>query len=441
MLNNTFIKKYSVIFISVIFLNVMNFIGCEKVEDEEENPVESYHNNTAKIEGRVFGDGGYSNFTSTNVSGAIISLSEINEDGSLKIISQSDVTTGKNGNFHTSVDYAGKNKILVSAAFGTKAWRSIINNDVKNGLTYYIQPLNDESTAESEVYIQALKNNYTNVTYTDIAIFVDETIAENINQNIVTPDQIASVVEEIKNIENIAISDKQFVTKSIDIEKLDNSISFAQSLLERDLYYAYNQTDYQAAFSAFYESIVTSYINSGLEADVFYKILEIAHRALLQRISNFDESSRIEIEKRASQVRAYVLNYAVQSKFNRLEPDPQMYKMIVSAGQKLFVTIDQAQTHAGIISNFSEYHVEALDAISDLLGVRSDKIKNLDNNIYKLKSALITSIENQTTSDSLIKEYLNFFSESEALISNMIASDDDQVRLSAEILILLNLQF
>ncbi len=53
---------------------------------------------------------------------------------------------------------------------------------MKNGLTYYVQPLNDESTAEAKVYLEALKNNYTNISYPDISIFVDEIIAEKITQ-------------------------------------------------------------------------------------------------------------------------------------------------------------------------------------------------------------------------------------------------------------------
>ena len=286
-----------------------------------------------------------------------------------------------------------------------------------------------------------MKNKFTNVLYPDISVFIDETIAEKVIQKIVTPVQIASAINDVKKIENSAILNKQLVLMQVDIEKLNSSISFAQSLLERNLYYSKNQSDYDAAFASFYESIVTSYITSGLQPEIFYKILEIAHRTLLRSIAGFDEPTRIEIEKRASQVRAYVLNYAVQSMFNQLDPDLQIYKEIVNAGGKLFISINQSKTHSEIIENFAEYHAEALNVISKLLGVRSDVIKTLDKNLDDLKARLITSVNNETSNDSLINEYLIFFSEAGAIITQSINNDDNQVKISADILVLLNMQF
>ena len=173
-------------------------------------------------------------------------------------------------------------------------------------------------------------------------------------------------------------------------------------------------------------------------------MLEIADRALLRSISNFDASTKIDIEKRASQVRAYVLNYAVQAKFNMLEPGPQLYNQIVSAGGKLFLSIEQASTHDEIITNFSNYHAEILDLISKLVGIRSDIIKNLDKNIGELKSELMTSVNGETATDSLINEYFDFFSNSTSLIQQTITSEEDdnhQIMTSADILVLLNMQF
>ncbi len=443
MLINTFIKKYDKLFYILTFVYLSLLWGCEK---ENNIPIEpSAHIAAAKIEGRVIGNNGYSSVSNSYVTGASVYISQATTNGTLQKISQSDATSDKNSRFHSSIDYSGINKIIVTAIKGDKTWKSVINNDVKNGLTYYVQPLNDESTAEAEVYLEALKNNYINVTYTDVSIFVDETIANQIHQKIVTPKQIASAINDIKNIEASAISNKQLVSVSIDQSKLNDSKSFAQSLLERNLYYSNSQSDYNAAFASFYESIVNSYTNSGIEPDTFYKMLEIADRALLTSISNFNISTKIDIEKRASQVRAYVLNYAVQTKFSKLDPGLQLYNEIVSAGGKLFLSISQTSSHDEIISNFSTYHAEILDVISKLVGIRSDIIKNLDKSIGDLKSGLISSVDNETVIDSLIGEYLTFFSNTASIIQKTVNSEEDdnnnQIKLSADILVLLNMQF
>ncbi len=444
MLISTFLKKYNKLFYIIIFVNLLFLWGCEK---ENETEVESPYTITAKIEGRVLGNNGYSSIGNTYVTGASVYLSEVNKDGTIQKISQSDATSDRDSRFRSSIDYSGKNKIIVTATKGSETWKSIINNDVKDGLTYYVQPLNDESTAEADVYLESLKNNYPNVTYTDISIFVDETIANQISKKNVTPKLIASAINDVKNIEASAISNKQFVSVSVDQVKLNNSKSFAQSLLERNLYYSNSQNDYDAAFTSFYESIVTSYINSGIEPDTFYKMLEIADRALLRNISNFDSSTKIDIEKRASQVRAYVLNYAVQTKFNKFEIDPQMYNEIVNAGGKLFFSINQSSTHDEIITKFSDYHDEIFNIINKLVGIKSDVIKNLDASIGYLKSGLISSVESETVIDSLISKYLTFFLDTDSVIQKTVTSeeedddDNNQIKLSADILVLLNLQF
>ncbi len=440
MLSNTFLKKYDKFFYISIFAILSFITGCEKEEDSSVQPPQT---STAKIEGRIMGSSSYSTVNNTYIAGASVYLSEVNQDGSIHKISQSNITSDQNGNFLCSIDYSSGNRIIVTAIKGSKTWKSFINNDIKNGLTYYVQPLNDESTSEADVYIEAIKNNNVNVSYPDISIFVDEVIAQKLTQEIVTPSQIASVINDVKNIEASTISNKQFVSIPIDLTKLNNAKYFAQSLLERNLYYSKSQSDYDAAFASFYEAIVNSYTSSGIEPEVFYKMLEIADRALLRSITSFDATTKIEIEKRASEVRAYVLNYAVQSIFNKLNPDPQTYNLIVGAGGKLFLDINQSSTHDGIIANFTEYHAETLDIINKLLGVRSDIIKTLDKRIGDLKSGLITSVNGEISIDSLINQYLNFFSDAASIIAQTVNSEDDdnQIKLAADILVLLNLQF
>ena len=78
------------------------------------------------------------------------------------------------------------------------------------------------------------------------------------------------------------------------------------------------------------------------------------------------------------------------------------------------------------------------------MGIRSDIIKNLDKNIGELKSELMTSVNGETATDSLINEYFDFFSNSTSLIQQTITSEEDdnhQIMTSADILVLLNMQF
>ncbi len=106
MLINAFLKKYNKLFYIIIFVNLSLFIGCEQ-EKEDESPIEPHYKNTAKIEGRVLGNGGYSTINETNINDAAVYLSEINKDGTVQRLSQSNVTSDQNGIFHTSIDYSG----------------------------------------------------------------------------------------------------------------------------------------------------------------------------------------------------------------------------------------------------------------------------------------------------------------------------------------------
>ncbi len=431
-------RNFVRVFNLFVFSIVIFFTGCQKEDVLSIQPETS----NAKIEGKVLGDGGFSKINKSFVDGAKVYLSLVDENGFIQKIPESDCVTNKEGIFNSTINISGNKIILISAAKGDRTWETIINLNFQNGLTYYAQPLNDETTSEAAVFIEKLKNNFSNVSYSDVSIFIDETITKYISSKNVNPFQIASAINDIKNIEVSTLSNIKFIPFSVNVDKINTSKSFAQSLLERDLYYSKTQNDFDASFAAFYESIVAGYTNSGIEPDNFYKLLEIAHRSLLSSISNIDANVKIEIEKKASQVRAYVLNYAVQTKISKMRADAETYATVINAGGKLYASLKDAKSHDEIIKYFSDYHAEIIQAIYRLMGVRSDAIKILDKGIEDLKPKLISSINFNTTGDVLISEYLNFFSGAAELVAKAINKEgDSQLQLSADIILLLNMQF
>ncbi|MEO8399365.1 MAG: hypothetical protein ABI550_06050 [Ignavibacteriaceae bacterium] len=417
-------------------LIILNF-GCK-----EDNISVNTKLSNAKIEGKVLGKSGFSSVNVSPEKGANVFLSKINDDGSIQKLSNPAVVTDANGKFIIEIFPNVNDKFLLTAQKGNEEWNAVVSSEVRNGLTFYSQPINDETTIEFLIYKEALKNNYYNISYSDISIFTDESIAYEVINKKLTVVQIAAAINVFKSIEVSTLSNEKFNPFPININEINKSKDLAQSLLERDLFFSVSQKNYDEAFNSFYESILSSYINSGLQADTFYKVLEIAYRRLLNNISNLDESIKYSLEKRVCQIGAYALNYSVQSKFSLLNPSLNQFQKIVKAGDQLQLNLRSAKSHSDCIDAFSEYHQRVVEVINDFIGIRSEMINALDKNILDLKLNLINSLNANIDDEILVNEYLNFFNGVKEKINELIGNENNnEIIISAEILLLLNIQF
>ncbi|MHB9013297.1 MAG: hypothetical protein ACYC49_13875, partial [Ignavibacteriaceae bacterium] len=165
-LNDNMLRKLLSFFTIIFAIAILS--GCSK--SSPTGPSGS----PATVEGRVTGSSSSmgkmqkSSSTQTGVQGATVILAMIKADGSLQTVSKAAVQTDANGKFDVETNLSGISNLVVIATQGASQWKAVITSQVQSGLKVYAEPLDDQTTIKTNIFIKAKENNDGNVTYSEI---------------------------------------------------------------------------------------------------------------------------------------------------------------------------------------------------------------------------------------------------------------------------------
>ena len=157
------------------------FSGCFR--DDSTTSDGSSMGSTATVEGRVQGDMGLGKRSSAGagVEAAVVSVTRIQSDGSIQVVSTTEVKTDMQGHFSVSAAVDGARELIVKAKKDGKEWKAVVSAKAEKGKTVVCRPLNVESSIEADVFAKVrgeAKNN--EVSFVDIAAKIDAEMSAQI---------------------------------------------------------------------------------------------------------------------------------------------------------------------------------------------------------------------------------------------------------------------
>ncbi len=419
-------------------------IGCS----DDDNPVVN-GDQSAKIEGRVTGNAGFSKVNSlhkTNgIEGATVTVAEIQSNGSLSTVSNTSVQTDVEGKFVVETNSVNEKHLVVVAEKASSEWKAVVSASTETGSTIYSPPLSDETTAEAEVYSQVVAQNNTGViSYADVQYYIDSEVAEEVKGNANSTSTIASALNAEAEAKGKAFSNAYFETSSSALQSINSAKADAQASLEVSLHSAgESQSGYDAAFESYQEAIVNAYVNAGIEKSKYAKIIGVSTKEMLRVSSSLSSEIRFALTKSAAKRKAYACSRGIEDEFDSAGASQSEKNAVVNARLALEASIDAAASVDEINAAFDAYHEAVVNQLKITLNAHTAAITSIDasiNSVGGAKAILTASLAAAVSTDAVVNAYLNFYNSVKAFVETQLsAASSAEIEAATDIFIVANI--
>lgn len=435
-------RARNIIPLLLVGLFSMAFIaGCS---NDNNNPVSSNTGSPSKVQGRATNNSGFQKATGTqsSIQGATVILARVKADGSLETVSNASVQTDANGQFTVETNANNESNLIVVATKGSNTWKAVVSATVRNGITVYAPPLNDETTVEADVYANLKASGATEVSYADVAANINSEVAAQVKGNV---SAIADLAASIKA--EVDAKEKTFTSASIggtqaEWQSIVDANEQAQAQLERDLFVASSQADIDAAFETKTNASINAYQKAGLDVAAYGKVFEAASRVLINSSSSISATAKFAIEKRIALMKAKIINFIVQAKFTVIGATQSQMNVVINSATTLNSSINAATTSSEISAAFDAYHTAIVNELEATLNIDSTTMSTLESNIAGFKVTLESSASASASAEMVVNAYMKFYSDVKTSAATLLSTlTQAQVTSATQILLLLNAQF
>lgn len=436
---NKVIKYLPVLMISL--LSLVFIAGCS---DDSSNPVGGDPNSPSKVQGKATDNNGFqkSNGTNSNIEGATVILARVKADGSLETVSNASVQTDVSGLYTVETNVDGESNLLVVATKGSNVWKAVVSSTVKNGITVFAPPLNDETTVEAEVYASVKASGNANVTFADIASTINIEIAVQVKGDASAMADLTASIEAEADAKVQTFTSSEVGGTLAEWQLIVNAKAQAQAQLERDLFVASSQSEINAAFETYTDATINAYNNAGSDITAYGKVIEASSRVFINNATSISSSVKFAVQKRIALLKAKIINFVVLAKFTALGASQAQMNTIISAAATLNASIDASATFSAILIAFDDYHTAVVNELSITLGVDSSTMAAIESNIAAFQATLESSVKLTVSTNVIVNAYMKFYSDVKSSVEGSLSTlSQTQVNATVQILLLLNVQF
>ena len=343
----------------VLFLS-----GCFR--DEATTSDDASVGTTATVEGRVQGDIGLGKRSAAyaGIEGAAVTVTRIQSDGSIQIVSTAEVKTDIQGHFTVQAAVDGARELIVHAKKEGKEWKAVVSAKAEKGKTVICRPLNVESSIEADVYAKVrgeAKNN--EVSFVDIASKIDGELAAKVEAKAEAKTEVeaylsAQVQAEAKSRIQILLNGGIKATRA-QIDKADEARMELQAKLDADLHAA---LDVSAEVKAKMESDTRkASLRAWADAGITLEAISVARESCFTAMIKGGNEAKVDAEAKLVWLRKIALEHAadveiaVQENAKTSGGTGIQIDGAATAGISLEASLKIAKTEAGIDSAFVSF--------------------------------------------------------------------------------------
>lgn len=438
-MKNTDERRRKNIIIKISFLTIVLFfieilIGCNSNDSTEPEF------DTAKVVGKVSDESISGNKSSYGIQNVSVKLIKMTPTGEGETVSIKEAITDSLGKFILETNLDGVRNLLIKADKDDMEWRGILSTDLKSGIAVYIQPLNLVTTISADLYKSTLLAN-NSLEYTQIRILMDREVAAEIDSNRGIITDLASAFNKSSDAEKEILLRPEIGGTTSQWEQIISAKIDAQSALDRDLYYAGSESAEKVACQNYLNSIAEAYVDVGMQCVTFSKVLEASIRVFLKDIEGINSRLDFVFIKRSSEIRARVINIAVQTEFQKLGADPSISNKVIFSGEELENNLIDLQSEKEISDEFINYRDQLINYLIRVLGINGNVIPAIEDSITAYKNDLVSEVNNGNEQSAIIDAYINFYENISNLVKQKISAENTDQTAVTNVLTLLNVYY
>lgn len=405
--------KKQIKFVLYIVFTSLLLISCS--DDSDSNPVDDNGGKKAVVKGRVTDNDGYGNGLnklSAGIEGASVTTAEIQSNGTLSTTSEANVQTNVNGEFAVNTSSTGKSNVVVVATKGTSEWKALISSSITATSDNYCPPLNNETTAEVDVYSEVVADNKAQIVgYHDVAFHVSSQIAAKIRSNIVTKTEVKNAIVSKVEARAAAFMNTHYGYSNAQYEEAKKVDEDSQKEFERDLYFSNdNEASYRAVWEKYFNARVSGYSNTSIAMTHYAQSEEISGKAMLKFNSNIESESMFELAKRNAYLKAKLIARAMIEEHDKAGGDQQHRQNVEEENNNLLLAIRNSSSISGINQAYVNYRSAIKANVKSSFNTIATSLTIIEAAIETtIKTSLDASVAAATNIQSLISAYTTFY--------------------------------
>lgn len=379
--------------------------------------------------------------------GTVVTMATVTSSGSINTIDGAETTTDANGDFSLSFDAnAAQNFVVVAENNGSEAM-GFLSANVENGQTILLKPIDNESTAESNVFARLVAQGDADlVTKSDIETMVTAANESEVRSNTSLASQFAT------SLASSAEARADFFANEVEgngEEKYEATLEIladAQARLEADLEAASSTEAETEAYDLFLETTASAFVSAGVEANKAAQAIEVWGRVMINNINSASEEVENSVRTQTSIMAGIAIDAAVRAEAEASEMSDDSKQALADAGVTLKAALRTAVgVKADVETAFEEYQEEVQNTMESDSSVEANFVITVNTEINSqtgAKTIFENAISSTTSADLALNIFTTFFSDVESTSDDNASSTSmSEANLEAvtSIIILTNL--
>ncbi|MCF7901892.1 MAG: hypothetical protein K9M19_00550 [Candidatus Marinimicrobia bacterium] len=374
-------------------------------------------------------------------------LARVQANGSLELASRDSVVVNADGTFELETQATNNEHLVVVVDYGQEEKKSTVNRPPRKEQPVYTKPTNNESTQESNIWVQVIAEGKTGeITYADIELMVDSTVAAQIHTGNVSIADVVLQFETTNTVRQDVLVNQWEVMTAADLDAALVAQTNAQADLDEALYNASTNAEIESAVQAQWNAHVQAYLDVGINANIYARADQVAQTCgehAMNMMGHANTEARFRLKQRSRIMLANKVQSAVTTNFQMLNADSAQVSAAIQAGITLKSEINTAQSYQEVQAAFQAYHDAIVNALTVSFGLKGDLIASIDSSINGttgLKAGLSSSLSVAASNQAIIEAYQAFYDGISALVENTLAAyGNAEITAVVNICILANL--
>ncbi|GEM_PF-1831825 len=378
-----------------------------------------------------------------NVSGADVQIAKVKADGTLEIIPSISGKTDAQGGFTLNSETKIPDSVVVVITKNDSKLLTFVDSTTAKPVQ-----VGSETTVETQVYQQTVKDGQTGVTVDQIKSQVDSNVAASVKGDDSAMVHLIASLETSYQSQDKFLLDSGFGLSASGLASISTARASAEATLEADIKAAAGvETSIRAAYEKYNQALLNAYVQAGLDASAFARSQQVYAQALAQFSASLSAQAKLTLVRGAHAGAARGLRTAAEAQVKASGATEASLKSMSDAGLALQASVEAALSTEAIATAYAAYHASAVASLKTAFVLQAGAIETLDAKIHGQdgsRADMLAKVKAATDADAVAKAHVDFAAQVETQVkaafgSGLGAPTSAQVKTMTEVIILANM--
>lgn len=390
----------------------------------------------AEVAGVLQGDADAAGKFSAEVEGAVVTVHEVNADGTLGP-AVGEAETDAEGAFVVKTNLKGARTLIVRAVREGREWKARLKDEFREGSSHRCRPLNLESSLEADVWLELQKTAPGRSVYShEATASIDADIALSVEGEYRGSDSAAraQLIARLAQATRAASQARAgaLTTVAVRAEAAAQKARQAEAEFRMRLHEAKRDTaKIREAREAFLRAVAQAHVEAEVKATAYARASEAAYRSAARAADSLAASVRAAVARNGARTLAVASDVALQARFRVAGATEAQVDSVARAGKSFLVAVDAAASREACDSALARYRDHADASFDSAFTALATALQSVAAALDSLSAALGLQVGAQAGDSETGEAYMNAQLEAAAQIQAVLGLLNDEAKAEA----------